>query len=457
MKTIRIKGGKPLHGSVTIASNKNANLPALLASILTDETMTYKNVPESPDVKKILAALADMGASVTNDNNGTVTICCKNLSTCVVPSEHIREMQAGYLFAGPLLARYGEAFIPPSSGCQLGYRGFEDHAGYFKKLCVGTSVVNKNGEAFVHFVKNEPACNDRVVAKDSQSLYDNRSASYNNALVTPTENILMFLSGKSQFDTELSGIAQEPHVAQLIDLLRQMGVQIKGKGSTLKIRNSSKLKGATFVPGPDHVDYFGFAITMAMTKSDVLLKLPVTENIAHINEFIKDIGIEIELKKNGVLILGSKSSYKPSPTFPRAQDAFTYKMIPGPWPMFPVDCLPSFVAWSTTNQNSDTSTLINNWMYDDGIKYVPVMQQMGARISNFDNQRVTTLGANNPNPYRSSLLEVSAPNVIEGVRALISCALSGGEYDIHNVQYILRRNPDFFEVLKELGADITVL
>lgn len=454
--TIKIKGGTPLHGTVTIAPNKNAILPALLASILTDEVMTYTNVPESPDVKKILAALKTMGAQVRQKED-TVVICCKALTTNIVPSEHIREMQAGYLFAGPLLARFGKAAIPPSSGCQLGYRGYEDHAEYFRKVGVGVDLLEIEGQTYVHFTANDSRKEYRTVSKNSEPLYESRTVSYNSPLVTPTENILLFLAGNSRFDTELSGIAQEPHVVQLIDLLKMMGVQIKGKGSTIKIRSSGKLKGAQFIPGPDHVDYFGFVITAAMTKSTLLLQLPVTAGIVHMNEFIKSIGIALDVKKDGVRVLGNQSSYKPSETFPRAQDAKTYKMNPGPWPMFPVDCLPSFVAWSTLNNDPTTSTFVNNWMYDNGIEYVPVMQQMGARILGSDRQRVTTMGVTGSHPYRSSNLEVTAPNVIEGVRALISCALSGGEYSIHNAHYILRRNPNFFTVLKELGAVIEIM
>jgi UDP-N-acetylglucosamine 1-carboxyvinyltransferase len=453
--TIKIKGGKPLQGTIKIAPNKNAILPALLASILTDETMTYKRVPRSPDVEKILAALRAMGATVISKEE-TVTICCRNLATSIVPNEIINEMQAGYLFAGPLLARFGKASIPPSSGCQLGYRGYEDHAEYLKKLCVEVTFIDIHQQKYIHFNVMGFPKDCPIVSDSTEGLYEQRKSSYNNPLVTPTENILMFLAGMSRFDTEIGGIAQEPHVVQLIELLQKMGAQIKGKGSTIKIRNPGKLKGVTFVPGPDHVDYFGFVITAAMTKSDLHLQLPVTESIEHMNEFIKDIGIVLEIKDDGVTVIGSESSYKPSSTFPRANDANTYKMNPGPWPMFPIDCLPSFVAWSTLNQNPETSTFSNNWMYDNGIEYVPVMQQMGARILSFDRQRVTTGGIANSHPYRSTL-EVSAPQVIEGVRAIISCALSGGDHTIHNAQYILRRNPNFFEVLKNLGADITVL
>jgi|GEM_PF-1219689 len=450
--TVSINGGKPLSGAVVIASNKNAVLPALAASLLTKQVMTYENIPQSPDVIKICAALTAMGAEVENPTEGTISICCKNVTDGAVPREHINEMQAGYLFAGPLLARFGKAIIPQSSGCRLGYRGHEDHAQYFSKLDV--SFLQKNDS--IEFTLNDSINDNRLNVVGPMNT-PKRYTMYNSAFVTPTENILMLLAGTSRYATEISGIAQEPHVVQLISLLRKMGANIKGKGSTITVTGVDKLIGAHFVPEPDHVDYFGFAITAAMTKSDILLKVPIplAPSIAHMNEFLEQTGVKFELEAEGVRIYGSKSSYTPSDTFPRASED-TFKMNPGPWPMFPVDCLPSFIAWSTLNPDPLTSTRSQNWLYTDGLKYVPVMKEMGARISLNDDQRVIALGTSLGNPYNATL-DITAPDVIEGARAIISCALSGGNYDVKNAQYILRRNPNFFTILKELGADITVL
>lgn len=454
MKTIRIKGGKQLTGTVAIAPNKNAILPAIAASILSKETMTYTNMPMSPDVKKMLAALQHMGAVVTIDNS-LVTICCEKLNTHIVPQEHIYEMQAGYLFAGSLLARNSsEAMIPKSSGCRLGYRGHEDHAEYFRELDVSFEATDTH----IIFKLNSPIKDERIVAK-SRLQYPKREITYDNPLVTPTENILMLLAGTSAFETEVSGIAQEPHVVQLIELLKKMGAKIKGKGSTITITGSSNLKGATFTADSDHVDYFGFAVMAAMTKSDLVLHLPVpiSAGIIRMNQYMQKLGIVFEvMDKQNIVIKGMSSKFNPINTFPRA-DGNIYKMNPGPYPMFPVDNLPSFIAFSSINMNPLTATRSQNWMYTDALKYVPVMKEMGANVSLNDDQRVIMHGAVNGNPYNKKRM-VSSPDVIEGARAIISCALSGaGEYTIQNVHYILRRNPDFFEILKNLGADIEEL
>ena len=449
--TATIKGGKVLSGEIMIVPNKNAVLPAIAASILTNETMTYHNLPFSPDVEKMLKTLSKMGAEV-DDLSATIHICCKKIRTHKVPSDEINDMQAGYLFAGPLLARFGKASIPLSSGCRLGYRGFEDHAEYFKKIGVTFSVDDN----YVHFEVRESIKDEELRVRNNEPLHEERTVLYNSAFVTPTENILMLLARTSRFETKISGIAQEPHVVQLIGLLRRMGVTIKGDGSTVSIIGKDILSGTSFTAEPDHVSYFGFAITAAMTKSDIMFRVPIPLpfGIVHMNEFLQETGIKLEVVENGVKIYGSQSSFTPSDTFPKF-DVGIYKVNPGPWPMFPVDCLPSMVAWSSMNADPSTSTRLNNWMYGDGLKYASVLKEMGAKLS-FDDQRVTVQGTPSGNPYITSA-DITAPDVIEGCRAVISCALAGkGSYEIKNVQYILRREPHFFEILKACGADIEI-
>ncbi len=435
-KTIIINGGKTLSGIVEIVPNKNAILPAIAASILTDDTMFYRNVPMSPDVKKMCSALESMGATIYFEDQN-LQICCKDLSTWEVPDEHISGIQAGYLFAGPLLSRFGKAKIPQTSGCRLGYRGHEDHAEYFRKIGISFTLSSDS----ILFFK------DKNFKKQNQALY-------NSAFVTPTENILMFLAGEKDSQINLSGIAQEPHVKQLIQLLKKMGATILGQGSDIEIIGGKKMNGAIFEAESDHVDYFGFAITAAITKSDLLLKVSDSVGINHLSEFLTQTGIILEKVKDGIMVFGSRSQFNPMETFPRA-DEWTYKMNPGPWPMFPVDCLPSFIAWSTMNKNENTSTRSNNWLYTDGLKYISAMKEMGAKIGLYDDQRVVTIG-NDRQPY-SRNLEITSPDVIEGARAIINCALSGGIHTIKNAQYILRRNPKFFDILKELGADIEIV
>lgn len=453
---IRIRGGKPLHGSIRIVPNKNAVLPAIAASLLTKHTMRYINAPMSPDVIKMLSVLKYLGADVDHDT-ATITICCKNVVSKPIPLHLIKDMQAGYLFAAGLLVRFGETTISIASGCALGYRGPEGHIEYFGELGVGHELTDQS----VRFYLKESITDERYVEKERLE-YVARFATYTQPKVTPTENILMLLAGSSRFKTEVSGIAQEPHVHQLIELLKEMGATIHGKGSTVQVIGSNDLRGATFVAEPDHIDYFGGVAMAVMTKSDIPLEMQgdrLAPGIVLMNKFIKQMGIVFETEGGNVRVLGSQSSYAPDDTFPREKhgDHTTFIMNCGPFPAFPVDALPAFIALSSMNANPYTSTFINNWMYQDGLKYIPAMQKMGANITLHDNQRVTIHGTSSGNPFaKNGTVLVDSPNVIEGSRAISYCAMAGGDHTINNAQYILRRSPEFFILHQRLGLDIDI-
>ncbi len=452
---IAIKGGKPLTGPIHIVGNKNGVLPAIADSILTKETIVYNNIPCSPDVKKMLQALEIMGARVTTQWP-TVMINCEHLEDTPVP-RCIEGMQAGYLFVGPLLRRFKKATVPIASGCNLGYRGPEDHIYYFSEIGVTSSINEDKTE--ITFTAAEPFEEQRVNANRSD--FEERSITYTSANVTPTENILMFLCGASRYRTELNGIAQEPHVAQHINLMRSMGAKIIGKGSTLVVEGViQELHGAEFTPEPDHVHYFGAVIEIAMTGSDRPVHTRMTPGILHMNTFIKKIGIKFELNDEGVFVYGSQSSYTPDETFPREEDEsgfITYRMNTGPWPRFPVDCIASFIAWSTMNNTPGTRTVIYNDMYTDGLKYVKCMQEMGAEITIGKNEVITHY-IKGGNPYLKQCREIIVvPNIIEGCRAINSCALSGGYHILSNADYVNRRNPTYIEDLQTSGADIEIL
>jgi UDP-N-acetylglucosamine 1-carboxyvinyltransferase len=452
---IAVKGGKPLIGPIHIVSNKNAVLPAIAASILTKETMVYNNMPCSPDVKKMLQALEIMGARVTTQWP-RIMINCEHLENIPVP-DCIEGMQAGYLFVGPLLRRFKTATVPISSGCNLGYRGPEDHIYYFSEIGV-TSSINEERTA-ITFTPSEPFEEDRLNVNRSD--FEERSITYVSANVTPTENILMFLCGASRYRTELNGIAQEPHVVQHINLMRSMGAKIIGKGSTLIVEGViQELHGTEFTPDPDHVHYFGEVIETAMTKSDRQINVRMTHGIKHMNTFIKKMGVKFDLNDEGVFVYGSQSSYSPDETFPREESEsgfITYRMNTGPWSRFPVDCVASFIAWSTMNGTPGTRTVIYNDMYTDGLKYVRCMQEMGANITIGKNEVITHyIKGGNPylNPGKKTIV---VPNIIEGCRAINSCALSGGYHILENADYVNRRNPTYIEDLQASGADIQIL
>ena len=438
--TIKVTGSK-LSGSISIVSNKNAVLPCIVASLLTTETCTFKKTPKSPDVLKIIKTLEHLGAEVVWSAEDTLQITCKNITTGVLP-ESIRGIQAAALFAGPLLVRVGECSIPRSVGCKLGFRGYEGHVDYL----AAAGVVAEETEDIILFKKsvNEISSHCEFIQP----------------LVTPTENLLMFLAGASTTDVEISGIAQEPHVACLIKMLGKMGAVITGKGSVVSVTGSKELKGAhmDFSEEPDQVDFFGVVVSILATKSDVDIQLgcKAPSSIIHMMKFLVSTGAVMSLDESQevVHVQGSKSSFHPINSFPKAGES-TWKLDPGPWPAFPVDCLPSFVTWACMNEQSGTKTVIQNWMYENGLRYGDCLRDMGARVSHLEDQKITVEGGVG-NPFHRSV-RVRAPEVIEGVRAVFIAALAATEnttIEIQNVEPILRRNPEIFELYQNIGAKI---
>lgn len=457
-----IRGGKALTGEIPIESNKNAVLPVLCATLLTKELCTMHNVPKSPDVLKVLSAIVMM-QGICMWEGSTLTVNCRNIVSQPV-DECVSDIQSAILFVGPLLARFGVANVPVAIGCKLGYRGPEDHIKYLAPFGVTCST----SEGRVNFSIDINNLKDHALVKTSYfSEILTKSFLFSEASVTPTENLLMFLSGVTKFSSEIQGIAQEPHVQFLVSVLKKMGCSIQGKGSTLVTGGTSRIRGfeCDFAEEPDFVDFYGTAVMVALTQGNVLLKCLVTPAIRHMVEFLADSGIHCTLSKEGVRVDGEKSKFIPTPGFSKANEQI-WKLNPKPWPGFPIDCLPSFIAWSCTNSKKGTGTTINNWMYEDGLAYVPQILKMSAAEihqypTEFGSQKITVMGTGSEEYFectKGDEIYIQGVPVIEGTRAILSIALSRkGTTVIESILPLLRRNPRVVAKYQELGADIQEL
>lgn len=463
MTTIRIEGGKPLSGILSIGPNKNAVLPVLCATILTKESCILKNVPKSPDVLKILEAIQDLGGTVVWNNESTLTICCANVQNKPV-SDCVKDIQSAILFVGPLLARFGKADVPVAIGCKLGYRGPEDHIMYLSKL--GATCTLSQGR-IIFSVNHEELRDQKLTGNYSETRTKNFM--FSEASVTPTENLLMLLSTVTKFNVELQGIAQEPHVHFLVSVLEKMGMVIHGKGSVLKTEGYLKnLKGfeCDFAEEPDFVEVYGTAVMVALTGGEVHLLCAPTQTIHHMIDFLQEVGIACGITSTGVTIRGTESKFNPVPGFPKA-NATVWKLNPKPWPGFPVDCLPSFIAWSCSNSRPLTGVTVNDWMYEEGLTYVAKLRALGAKIIEFSNslgsQKILIEGQHTPEgSYLQSPgqreIRISSVPVIEGTRAIVSLALArNGVTVLEGVEPLLRRSPTFINDFQKLGAHIEIV
>ncbi len=462
---VKITGGKPLTGTLIVEVNKNAVLPVLCTTMLTEDWCVMKNTPKSPDVLKILQAIDELGGIHKWEGN-TLHVCCKNLQNKPV-SDCVNDIQSAILFLGPLLSKFGAASVPVAIGCKLGYRGPEDQIQYLTPF--GVTVDYDAVSSHVYCSVDKKLLESDMTFQAGVLEPVEKHEQFTMASVTATENLLMLLRSATNFDSHLDGVAQEPHVKFLVKVLNKMGMNIKGSGNLVVQGCFGKMKGfeCDFIFEPDYVDFYGNAIMIAMSKGSALLECYLTPAILHMVRFLENLGIHCEKKENGVYIDGSLSKFNPYPGYPcaeKTEEKTVYKTSPQPWPGNPVDGFPSTCAWACTNVKAGTAMVVNNWMYEDGLKFVHQLSALGANVETYNT------GFGEQKACISPLLigglendvvlgEKEVPVVIESIRAIISFALyRTGITIIDDIAPILRRSPNFIDkVNKSLGGQIEII
>jgi len=432
--TIKVMGGNKLQGIATPIPNKNSIVAALPACILSSGTITYKNVPKSTDVEKILKMLKLLGAEVEDGDFNNLKITCKNIHSYKVDSVLGNQIRASILFAGPMLARFGKAQIPLPGGCVLGKRAISAHIDAFQKA----GVIVKVHRDFVELTAPSKPKKEYCIWQCEAS-------------VTATENIVMYASGINSEITVIDA-ASEPHICDLMNLLQDMGARITGLGSNrLKILGRSKLNSAVFIPKPDFVDIAGYIVAAAVTEGEIVIK---NGNIPDIMDGIlawfEKFGIFIIKDKKNLLVKGPFNlSINNKGGFPLAGGTLP-KFVPRPWPGFPVDVLP---VMATLACKCNGRILLQNWMYESGLEFAKNLNEMGANIFMCDPQKIIVEG-----PVKFNGGEISSPGVIQACMAIFLASLADSATTvIHGVDILKRRYPDIFNIYKKLGADIEVL
>ncbi|KKT40720.1 hypothetical protein A3K29_00210 [Candidatus Collierbacteria bacterium RIFOXYB2_FULL_46_14] len=429
---LRITGGRKLEGSVRPIPNKNSLVAVLPASILTNETITYKNVPGTSDVVKILQILKLLGANVDQSMDGEIKINCARVKYHRVDRALGGQFRASLMFAGPLLARFGVAEIPLPGGCDLGMRSIAAHLDSFKKA--GVKFEYEDG--YVKF----------TAPKKYAKLVDIWQLE---ASVTASENLMMYAAGTNS-DFVIIDAACEPHVSELLRMLKSMGAEIDGIGSNrVTIKGKKKLGGAVYEPGPDFVDVAGLIVAAAVTDGKICIKGANMPEIVNgmINWFelfnikIDREGLDLVVSKNGGLEVDTVNSGVPlaAPGLP--------KLYPRPWPGFPVDAIPVMAVLASKTKGR---LLLKNWMYESGLEFVRELNAMGADIFVSDPERVIVTG---PVKFKGGV--IVSPSVIQACKAIFIAALCDPvTTEIHGVDILRRRYPNVFETYTRLGAII---
>jgi UDP-N-acetylglucosamine 1-carboxyvinyltransferase len=406
-----------------VAGNKNAALPMLAATLLTDQPVHLENVPDIRDVETMLAALADLGATVSGVEDGRVTCHTGAVRGAGPDPEICRRMRASFVLAGPLLARAGRAELPAPGGDRIGRRPVDTHIAALRQL--GAEVeVRAN-----RYVMRAPR---RLVGAD---LFLEEMS------VMATENVVM-AAVLARGTTTIRNAASEPHVQDLCTMLVAMGARIEGIGTnTLRVEGTERLGGCTAQVGPDYLEVGSFIALAALTGGGTLIRRARPEDHRVTASAYGRLGVRWEVRGDDIFV-------------PPGQDLTVQEGLQGeiprihdaPWPGFPADL--TSIALVLATQAKGTS-LIQEWMYESRLYWVDRLISMGARVIVCDPHRAVVIG-----PAKLYGQTVSSPDIRAGMALLIAALVAEGRSTIHNAQQIDRGYQRIESRLQALGARI---
>ncbi len=422
MEKFVIQGGVPLSGTFVPAGNKNGALPIVAATLLTDDEVVLSNVPRISDVEAQIELLADLGARAEWIGDNEVAIRAEGVSKTDLDRRLSERIRASFLLAGPLLARYGRANMPPPGGDVIGRRRLDPHLDAFKAL---GATIEHDRDILLTAPRGLTACD---------FLMDEPS-------VMATENALM-AAALTPGSTVIRNAASEPHVQDLARMLVKMGAQIDGIGSNvMTVHGVERLHGCEHRIGPDHIEIGSFMALAAVTGGELLIKDTYPEDLRMVRLVFARLGLETELRGNDLFVPGNQKLVI-------TNDAGGYqpKVEDGPWPAFPADL--TSIALSLATQ-SEGSVIIHEKMFENRLFFTDKLQLMGAAITICDPHRALVVG-----PRRLRGERVESPDIRAGMAMLIAALAADGTTEIGNIRQIDRGYERIDERLRALGARI---
>ncbi|HUP89667.1 MAG TPA: UDP-N-acetylglucosamine 1-carboxyvinyltransferase [Longimicrobiales bacterium] len=416
-----VQGGKALNGTIRPAGNKNAALPCLAATLLTDEEVILENVPSIRDVKTLLNLIATLGAETKWLDDNTVSIRAKELKANEIEVEAAAKIRASILLAGPMLARVGRMLLPPPGGDVIGRRRVDTHFLALSKL--GAEVETSGGYHLqtkglkgANFFLDEPS-------------------------VTATENAVM-AAVLAKGNTVIRNAAAEPHVQDLCNMLVSMGAKISGIGTgTLEFEGVDRLHGTRFRIGSDHIEIGSFIGLAAVTRGSLLIEDAALEHLDSTLLGFERMGIRCEPRGKDLFVPAEQER-----EVRMDLGGHIPKIDDGPWPAFPADL--TSIALVVATQVRGT-ILIFEKMFESRMFFADKIIGMGARIVLCDPHRAVVVG-----PSRLHAAVVESPDIRAGMALLIAALGAEGESHIYNVGQIERGYEKIDDRLRLLGADI---
>jgi UDP-N-acetylglucosamine 1-carboxyvinyltransferase len=421
MESFVIEGGRPLGGSVRVAGNKNAALPIIAAALLTEEPVVLRNVPAIRDVETMLALVADLGVEVEILEPGVVRIVAEDVRKTELDAELCTRIRASILLAGPLVARWGEAIVPPPGGDVIGRRRLDTHIHAFGRL--GAEITA-----------------DRRLQMKATGLVGTQ-VFLDEASVTGTENAVT-AAALADGETTIVNAACEPHVQDLCRFLVSLGARIDGIGSNvLVVHGVDRLGGGEWRICPDHIEVASFVGLGAVTEGEIVIEDVVPEHMVGVWHGFERLGIQWHAEGSTVRVPGGQELV--------IQDdlgAQIPKIEDGPWPAFPADL--TSIALAVATQARGT-VLIFEKMFENRLFFVDKLVTMGARIILCDPHRAVVNG-----PTRLYGERMESPDIRAGMAMLIASLCAEGRSTIGNIGQIDRGYERIDERLRALGASI---
>jgi UDP-N-acetylglucosamine 1-carboxyvinyltransferase len=414
MDKIKIRGGIPLRGTVQVSGAKNAALPILIASLLTEEQCVFTRVPQLQDIHTILKLLSHFGTTVDSRlSESEVRLQAKNIGVLEAPYDLVRTMRASVVVLGPLLARFGHAKVSMPGGCAIGARPINYHLAGLERL--GANVELENGYVIV----------------SAKKLRGNR-VSFEFPSVGATQNLMM-AAALAEGETLLENCAREPEIIDLANALIAMGAEIEGAGTeVIQIQGKKKLKGCNYEIMGDRIEAGTFLCAAFATMGDVQIQGINPEYLEAAIIKFEEAGAILVRESNGVSIINKQR--------PKSTDITTL-----PYPGFPTDMQAQFMAAMTV---ADGASLISETIFENRFMHVPELIRLGADISIRGNTAVvrgqdSLQGAQ----LMATDLRASASLIIGGL-----CA--NGESIVSRIYHLDRGYERMEEKLRSLGADI---
>ena len=430
-EAFQIRGGKQLHGEIKPQGAKNEALQILCAVLLTGEEVRIKNIPDIHDVNRLIEILGDFGVKITKNAHGDYTFKADNVNFDYIKSKEFKKdgarLRGSIMLLGPMLARFGEAYMPTPGGDKIGRRRLDTHFQGFVEL---GAEFHYDEEEYFYSLKAKELTGKFILLEE--------------ASVTGTANVVMaavLAKGK----TRIYNAACEPYLQQLCKMLNRMGANISGIGSNLlTIEGVSHLRGTEHTMLPDMVEIGSWIGLAAMTKSEMTIKNVNWNQLGVIPNTFRKLGIQLEQSGDDIYI-PAQEHYKIN----KFIDGSILTVSDAPWPGFTPDLLSIVLVVATQAKGT---VLIHQKMFESRLFFVDKLIDMGAQIILCDPHRATVVGLNHEYPLRGT--NMTSPDIRAGNALLIAALSAEGKSIIHNIEQIDRGYENIDGRLKALGADI---